>query len=149
MLERDPKNTNTLSMLAEVAGMQKDDARAIGYLTQVLQLYPGNTRARAALANYKIDVDKIVQSPQLSAKQITPYVGIYRFNEELLKVAYEKDKLTGTSPAGKCELRPLTQTKFYCINADVELEFKKDVRGRVAGVTAKYPDHIDEYRKMK
>jgi predicted alpha/beta superfamily hydrolase len=60
MLEHDPKNTNTLSMLAEVAGMQKDNARAIGYLSQVLQLDPGNARARAALANYKVDVDKIV-----------------------------------------------------------------------------------------
>ena len=60
MLEYDPKNTNTLSMLAEVAGMQKDNARAIGYLTQVLRLDPGNARARAALANYKVDVDKIV-----------------------------------------------------------------------------------------
>ena len=60
MLERDPKNTDTLSMLAGVAGMQKDNARAIGYLTQVLRLDPGNARARAALANYKVDVDKIV-----------------------------------------------------------------------------------------
>jgi predicted alpha/beta superfamily hydrolase len=64
MLERDPKNTNTLSMLAEVAGMQKDDARAIRYLKQVLQLDPGNARARGALINYKVDVDKIVPRPQ-------------------------------------------------------------------------------------
>jgi predicted alpha/beta superfamily hydrolase len=64
MLERDPKNINTLSMLADVAGMQKDKARAIGYLNQVLQLDPGNTRARGALINYKIDVDKIVPSPR-------------------------------------------------------------------------------------
>jgi predicted alpha/beta superfamily hydrolase len=60
MLELDPKNTNTLSMLAEVAGMHKDDVRAIAYLTQVLQLDPGNAPARAALAHYKVDVDKIV-----------------------------------------------------------------------------------------
>ena len=149
MLERDPKNTNTLSMLAEVAGMQKDDARAIGYLTQVLQLYPGNMRARAALANYKVDVDKIVHSPRLSAKEMTSYVGKYRFNEELLKVVYEKDNLTVTTPAGKCELRALTQTRFYCVDSEVNLNFNKDGRDRVAGVTAEYPDHMDEYRKMK
>jgi hypothetical protein len=64
MLERDPKNTNTLSMLAEVAGMQKDDARAIRYLKQVLQLDPGNARARGALIHYKVDVDKIAPSPK-------------------------------------------------------------------------------------
>src|SRR5271167_241010 len=63
MLERDPKNTNTLSMLAEVAGMQKDDARAIRYLKQVVQLDPGNARARGVLIHYKVDVDKIVSSP--------------------------------------------------------------------------------------
>jgi predicted alpha/beta superfamily hydrolase len=149
VLERDPKNTMALSALAQVADMQKDDARAIGYLTQVLQLYPGNTQARAMLVNYKTDVDKIVPNLELSAKGLAPYLGEYRFKDELVKVAYEKGKLTGTSPAGKCELRALTQTKFYCIDADVELQFRKDNRGRVVGVTAEYPDHTDEYRKAK
>jgi len=149
VLERDPKNTMALSALAQVAATQKDDARAIGYLTRVLQLYPGNTQARATLVNYKVDVDKIVPSLELSAKGVAPYVGEYRFKDGLVKVAYEKDKLMGTSPAGKCELRALTQTKFYCVDADVELKFNKDSRGRVAGVTAEYPDHIDEYTKVK
>lgn len=149
MLDIDPKNTMTLSLLARVAAMQKDDARAIGYLTQVLQLYPGNTQARAALVNYEVDVDKIVQSPQLSATQVAPYLGEYHFNDGLVKVAYEKDKLMGTSPAGTCELRPLTRTKFYCVDADVELKFNRDNRGRVAGVTVEYPDHSDDYTKMK
>jgi len=67
----------------------------------------------------------------------------------VMKVAYEKAKLTRASPGGKCELCPLTQTKFYCVDADVELMFNMDNSGRVAGVTAKYPDHIDEYRKVK
>jgi predicted alpha/beta superfamily hydrolase len=149
LLERDPKNTNTLSMLAEVSGMQKDDARAIEYLTQVLQLYPGNTRARAALINYKVDIDKIVPSPRLSSKEVAPYVGEYRFKDDLIKIASENDKLTVISPTGKCELRPLTPTKFYCIDSDFNLNFNKDGRGGIAGVTAEYPDHIDEYRKMK
>jgi predicted alpha/beta superfamily hydrolase len=149
VLERDPKNTMALSALAQVAAMQKDDARAIGYLTQVLQLYPGDTQARAMLVNYKVDVDKIVLNLELSAKGVAPYLGEYRFKDELVKVAYEKGKLTGTSPAGKCELRALTQTEFYCIDADVELQFRKDNRGRVVGVTAEYPDHTDEYRRAK
>ena len=45
MLELDPKNTMTLSGLAQVAAMQKDDARAIGYLdpsaSAVSGKYPG------------------------------------------------------------------------------------------------------------
>jgi tetratricopeptide (TPR) repeat protein len=149
VLERDPKDTMALSALAQVAAKQKDDARAIGYLTQVLQLYPGNNQARALLVQYKIDVDKIVPSLEMSAKAVAPYLGEYRFKDDLAKVAYEKGKLTGTSPTGKCELRALTQTKFYCINADVELQFRKDRGGRVVGVAAEYPDHTDEYRKAK
>jgi hypothetical protein len=62
-----------------------------------------------------------------------------------VKVAYEKGKLMNTSSAGKCELRAMTQTKFYCIDVDVELKFNNDNRGRVVGFTAEYPDHIDEY----
>ena len=149
MLERDPKNTMTLSALAQVAAMQKDDARAIAYLTQVLQLYPGNTQARAMLVKYQVDVDKIVPSLELSAKAVVPYVGEYRFKDEVMKVVYEKTKLTSSSPAVKCELRALTQATFYCVDAEVELKFNKNRHGQVAGVTAEYPDHTEEYRKAK
>jgi predicted alpha/beta superfamily hydrolase len=149
MLQLDAKNTWALSALAQVAAKQKDDARAIGYLTQVLRLYPGNSQARATLVNYKVDVDKIVPSVELSAKLVTPYVGEYRFKDELWKVAYEKGKLMATSSAGKCELRALTQTKFYCIDIEVALQFSKDNHGRVVGVTAEWLDHSEDYRKVK
>lgn len=149
MLELNPKNTWALSALAQVAAKQKDDARAIGYLTKVLQFYPGNSEARAMLVNYKVDVDKIVPSLELSPKAVTPYVGEYRRKDELTKVAYEKGQLMATSSAGKCELRALTQTKFYCIDIEVALQFSKDDRGRVVGVTAEWPDESIEYKKVK
>ena len=149
MLELDPKNTWALSALAQIAAKQKDDARAIGYLTKVLQLYPGNTEARAMLVKYKVDVDKIVPTLELSPKLVTSYVGEYRFNDDLTKVTHEKGKLTAIGSAGKCELRALTQTKFYCIDIEVALQFSKDNRGRVVGVTAEWPDESIEYRKVK
>jgi predicted alpha/beta superfamily hydrolase len=149
MLELDPKNTWALSALAQVAAKQKDDARAIGYLTEVLQLYPGSSQARAMLVKYKVDVDKIVPSLELPPKAVKPYVGEYHFKDELTKVAYEKGNLTATSSAGKCELRALTQTKFYCIDIEVALQFSKDNHGRVVGVTAEWLDHNEEYKKVK
>ncbi len=149
MLEQDPKNTWALAALAQVAAKQKDDPKAIGYLTQVLQLYPGSTQARAMLVKYKVDVDKIVPSLELSPKTVTPYVGEYRFKDELMKVAYEKGQLTAISWAGKRELRSLTETKFYCVDIEVELQFRKDNRGRVVGLTAEWLDHGDEYKKVK
>jgi predicted alpha/beta superfamily hydrolase len=149
MLEVDPKNTWALSALAQVAAKQKDDARAIGYLTEVLQLYPGSSQARAMLVKYKVDVDKIVPNLDLSPKSVTPYVGEYHFKDEVTKVAYEKGKLTATSSAGQCELRALTQTKFYCVDIEVELEFTKDNHGRVVGATAEWLDHGDAYKKVK
>jgi hypothetical protein len=66
-----------------------------------------------------------------------------------VKIAYEKAKLIGTSSAGSCELRALTPTKFYCIDAEVETKFSKDNRDSVVSVTIEYPDHADEYRKTK
>jgi predicted alpha/beta superfamily hydrolase len=149
MLELDPKNTWALTALAQVAAKQKDSARAIGYLTQVLQLYPGSGEARAMLLKYNVEVDKIVPNLELSAKSVMPYVGEYRFNDELTKVVYEKGKLTATSSAGKCEMRALTQTKFYCVDIEVALQFNKDNRGRVVGVTAEWADHNEEFKKVK
>jgi predicted alpha/beta superfamily hydrolase len=149
MLELEPKNTTALSALAQIAAMQKDDARAIGYLTQVLQLYPGNTRASAMLVNYKVDINTIVPSVKLASKAVAPYVGEYRLRDELVKVVYEKGKLTGTSAAGRCELRALTLTKFYCMDAEVRLTFSRNSGGRVVGVTTDYGDRVEEYRKVK
>jgi predicted alpha/beta superfamily hydrolase len=149
MLQLDPKNTWALSALAQVAAKQKDDARAISYMTEMLQLYPGSSQARAMLVKYNIDVDKIVPKLELSPKSVTPYVGEYRFNDELTKVVYEKGKLTATSSAGKCEMRALTQSKFYCVDIEVALQFNKDNRGRVIGVTAEWADHNEEFKKVK
>src|SRR5580700_2481364 len=82
MLQLDPKNTWALSALAQVAAKQNDDARAIGYLTRVLQLYPGNSQARAMLVNYKVDVEKIVPNVGVSAKTVKAYSGEYHFKDE-------------------------------------------------------------------
>ena len=149
MLEIDPKNTWALSALARVAAKQKDDPKAIGYLTQVLRLYPGNTEARELLVKYKVDVDKIVPKLELSAGAEKPYVGEYRLNDEVTKIVYENGKLTATSAAGKCELRALTPAKFYCVDIEVALQFNKDNRGRVVAVTAEWQDHNEEFRKVK
>ena len=149
MLEQDPKNTWALSALAQVAGKQKDDARAIDYLTRVLQLTPGNSRARGLLVNYKVDVDKIVPSVQLPAKVLARYVGEYRFKDQLTKVTHQNGNLIAASAFGKCEMRALTQTKFYCVDIELELQFSKDNSGRVVGMVAEWLDHSDEYKKVK
>jgi predicted Zn-dependent protease len=149
MLEADPKNTWALSALAQVAAKQKDDARAIGYLTRVLQLYPGSTEARAMLVKYKVDVDKIVPTVELSAKELAPYVGEYRFKDRLTKVAYQNGQLMVISSYGKRELRALTRATFYCVDIEVALQFNKDNRGRVVGVTEEWADHDEEFRKTK
>ena len=149
MLERDPKNTETLSQLGQVAGMQKDDARAISYLTQALQSYPANTGARAALIEYKVNVDTVVPSPSVPAKTLASFAGDYRYQDDRIKITYDKGKLSSTGPRGRCELRPFAQTKFYCVGIDVELNFQKNKRGGVTDVVAEYPDHYsDDYRKL-
>jgi len=42
---------------------------------------------------------------------------------KVTKVSFEKDKLIAISSFGKCELRALTQTKLYCIDIEVALQF--------------------------
>jgi hypothetical protein len=44
------------------------------------------------LVKYQVDVDKIVPSLELSAEAVAPYLGEYRFNDEPMKIAYEKGK---------------------------------------------------------
>jgi predicted alpha/beta superfamily hydrolase len=149
MLDLNPKNPLTLSMLAQVASMQKDDARAIEYLTQVLKLFPGDVRARVALGNYKVDVDELVRSPRLSAKDVQPYLGKYHSVDEQLKVEYQNGKLTAQSSNERCELRPITQTRFYCLDADVDFEFGRGDRDSTIDLRIEHPDRVEEYRKVR
>jgi predicted alpha/beta superfamily hydrolase len=149
MLELNPKNTWALFTLADVAAKQNDDAKAIRYLTQVLKLYPGSTEARAGLAKYQVDVDKIVPSLELTAKAVASYAGAYRFQNEITHVAYQNGKLMAYSSFGKCELRALTLFEFYCVDVEVELRFSQDNRGRVTGVTEEWDDHNEEFKKVK
>lgn len=117
-------------------------------MTQVLRLYPGSTQARARLLKYNIDADTIVPTLELSPKSVASYVGEYRFQDELTKVAFQNGKLMAISSFGKCELRALTLAKFYCVDIEVALQFRRDSHGRVVGATAQWQDH-EEYRKVK
>ncbi len=148
-LALEPRDASIHSTLAELAGMQKDTPRAIAHLTEALRLYPGNTDTRKALADYKVDVNSIVPDTRLSSRQLAPYLGTYRFNDELIKVAYEKDVLTASGTIEKCELRPVSPTRFYCVDVDLEIGFDKDAGGRVVGLTAEYPDRTDQFRRVR
>ena len=46
-------------------------------------------------------------------------------------------------------MRALTQTQFNCVDIEVALQFNKDNRGRVVGVTAEWADHNEEFEKVK
>ena len=85
----------------------------------------------------------------LSPKSVTPYVGEYSFKDELKKVAYQTGKLMAISSFGRCELRALTPTRFYCVDVEVALQFNKGNRGRVVGVTAEWADHNEEFKRVK
>jgi len=129
--------------LAQIAAKQKTRTARIGYSPCSVQLYPAISRpARNTQA-----VDKIVPTLELSPKAVTPYVGEYRFQDEVTKVSFEKDKLIAISSFGKCELRALTQTKLYCIDIEVALQFNQDKHGRVVGVTFKWADHDEGIKR--
>jgi hypothetical protein len=97
-----------------------------------------------------VDVDTVVPSPPVPAQILASYAGEYRYQDARIKITYEKGKLASTGPAGRCELRPFTQTQFYCVEVDLEFNFQKNKSGSVTGVVAEYPDHYsDDYTKMK
>lgn len=76
-------------------------------------------------------------------------MGEYLYQDERIKITYEKGTLASTGPAGRCELRPFAQARFDCVGVDLEFNFQKDRSGSVTGVVAEYPDHYsDEFTKM-
>jgi hypothetical protein len=125
MLERDPKNTQTLSQLARVAGMQKDDSRAIGHLTQALKNLSGQYRSAGRTGRLQSGC----RYRRAKSTGVRADLGIlreeYRYQDDRIKITYENGKIASTGPAGRCELRSVTQTKFYCVGVDLEFNFQK------------------------
>jgi hypothetical protein len=66
-----------------------------------------------------------------------------------VKALYEKGKLTGTSAAGRCELRALTLARFYCMDAEVRPTFNRNSGGGVVAATTDYGDRVEEFKKVK
>jgi predicted alpha/beta superfamily hydrolase len=110
---------------------QKNEPKAIENWKQVLRMYPGSMQARQRLTDYKVDFSAIVSEPKLTEKALRAVAGNYRVADLELDITYEEGKLFATSDSGRFEIRALSDSTFYYVNADVEVEFVKDGRGRV------------------
>jgi len=129
-----PNNSSARSGLARIYSRKKEDGRAIEQLTAALKLYPGSDSIRSMLTNYKVDIDKIVPDVALPPKTLASLVGSYRSDDTSVAIELEGKKLFAASTAGRTELRAISDTEFYYVNAEVRVTFQKDRRGRVTSM---------------
>ena len=150
-IAKEPKSSIAVMTMAQFAARRKDDAQATQFLTQVLQMFPGNTGARQMLALYHVDADKIAPSLPISARNAAAFAGQYGRDADLKTITYESGKLLMKSALGDCELHALTATKLYCVDWDIEFAFRKNSGGRVVGVTVddEYEDDGAYLQKVK
>jgi len=144
-----PQSADAHLSLGRFYSAMNDETRAVQHLTTALKLFPGNSQARTALEKYKVDVAAIVPDAKPSGKTLANYVGEYRADTETARVTLEDGKLYSATLAGRCELRAMSGSQFYCADGDVEFTFNKDKRGRITGVTVQQPGYSYERVRVR
>jgi len=134
-----PRDPQPLLWLAQHSAEVKDDERGVDYLRQALAIAPGNPDARRLLELFpgRIEAPKDLE---LSAKELSSYVGTYRAGKDAQKMVLENGRLFISDPFGRCELHALTRDHFYCAHSDTQLIFHRNHRARITSVTMQYPE---------
>jgi len=114
--------------------VMKDEPRVIEFNTNILKIFPGNSEARRTLERYKIDVTKIVTDVELSQKTLSSLAGRYVGQNYFVEISLQNGKLYATTNEEQVELRAMSSKKFYGNNADMEVAFHADKRGKASGL---------------
>jgi hypothetical protein len=116
------------------------------HFAKSLQASP--TEYRSAITSaYKFDADKLVPEITPSKQALKAYAGTYRVAAESRAIQAKGSALVMSDPAGNCEMRFLSELKFYC---GPEMgEFEKGSDGRVRSVTLRTSDYRYTLTKSK
>lgn len=147
-MELFPDGSHIYLSAGQLYAAMKDERRTVEYMTKVLTMFPGSRDARNALAEYKVDVTKIVPDVKLPDKSLAAIVGLYRAPNIDMEITREGDKLFAATDYGKTEIRPLSDRKFYYMNVDNDLEFHTDKRGKIVRMTMDRNGDRYEYVKV-
>lgn len=148
-VEMYPDGQTGYQMLTQLYKTTKNDALAIENATKLLKLYPGSMETRRMLAEYKVNVSSIIPDVTVPTKTLQTYVGEYVIADVELQITREGEKLFSTTDLGKFEIQPLSATKFCYVNVDIEVEFRKDKRGKVVAVTMERNGNSYDFTKRK
>jgi hypothetical protein len=85
----------------------------------------------------------------LSASDMKAISGDYKSSMDVATVLVEGEKLFVTSTAGRCELRAMTRSQLYCMDADVEITLHPGKGKSIRGSTVVYPDYNYERVRVK
>jgi predicted alpha/beta superfamily hydrolase len=148
-LEVHPSSAGAQFAAGRFYASRNDQARAVEHLTKTLQLFPGNTAARSLLEKQKVDLASVVPSVTLSASDMKAISGDYKSIVDMATVLVESEKLFVTSTAGRCELRAMSPSQLYCMDADVEITLHPGKGKSIRGSTVVYPDYSYERVRVK
>jgi hypothetical protein len=114
-----------------------DRPRALEYFTKSLEASP--TAYRGGVDAYKADASKLLPEVRPPAQVLISYAGTYRAANDSRTIRAKAGALVMSSSTGDCELRFLSEQRFYC--GDEQGTFDKDRGGRVRSLTLRAEDY--------
>jgi predicted alpha/beta superfamily hydrolase len=112
-----------------------DRQQSNAYLEKALQLAPAFVAPRALLKQQGVDVATLVPTVQLSSGALAAYTGSYGAPSAVLDIVNRQGALYAKLPQREFLLQPMSDTKFYFVDGEDVLIFRKNARGRITGVT--------------
>jgi predicted alpha/beta superfamily hydrolase len=105
-----------------------DRARAIEYFAKSLQASPTAYRDSIVIA-YKVDANELLPEVAPSAQALKAYAGTYRTTDDSRTIRSKAGALAMSASTGDCELRFLSEQRFYC--GGEQGDFETESNGRV------------------
>jgi hypothetical protein len=131
-----PPGSRLLVALAEAYAGSGDAAKAREYYTQALRNNPGDETAASALIELGGNVSIPVVDVELDV--LSSYVGTYELPSlnSTMTISLEDGQLVRAVPGlDQQALMPMSQTRFYRVDDDIQYTFSVNEGGAVDGVT--------------
>lgn len=130
-----PKSYNVYDSLGEAYKEDGQVEEATKFYKKSLALNPGNTNAVKMMADMGVTYEP--EKIKISRKVLESYTGKYEANPDMwVSITLEGDQLFGEpNGGGKTELYPMAENKFYITVDDVQVQFNRNEKGKVDGIT--------------
>ncbi len=152
VIKENPLYASAYNNLGNAYRKQENIELAIENYLKSLELNPANEDAKKILTELDVDVTALTPDVTVDPLILVSYIGEYRgpvIPGGTMDIIMEDNQLYYTYNSQRMELHPISETRFYRSDSDVQITFNLNETGDVVGMTMHNRGEIVETVKVE